>query len=112
MPFHRDGVAFAVRQGGRVLIGDDMGLGKTIQAIATCCAFRAAWPVLVVVPNSVRLVWADELERWIPDLGPGGVNIVHHGQDVAGLRSEAASFHILTYGLLARENPVRDFLCE
>eukprot|EP00973_Karenia_brevis_P087390 12115671-Karenia_brevis.AAC.1 len=62
-----------------------MGLGKTIQAIAVCCAFRAEWPAVIVVPNSVRLVWADELERWIPDLGPGGVNIVQTGQDVEGL---------------------------
>lgn len=112
MPFQRAGVAFAVRRGGCCLVCDDMGLGKTIQAIAVCCAFRADWPAVIVVPNSVRLVWADELERWIPDLGPGGVNIVQTGQDLAGLQSEVAFFHILTYGLLARENPVRQFLLE
>ena len=95
MPFQRAGVAFAIRRGGRVLIGDDMGLGKTIQAIATCCAFRGDWPVLVVVPNSVRFVWADELERWIPDLGPFGVNVVKSSSDVAGLTNENARFHAL-----------------
>jgi len=109
MPFQRSGVAFAVRRGGRVLIGDDMGLGKTIQAIATCCAFREDWPVLIVVPNSVRFVWADELERWIPDIGPGGVNVVKTSQDVSGL-SGPASFHIVTYGLLSRASPIRDLL--
>ena len=110
MPFQRAGVAFAVRRGGRVLIGDDMGLGKTIQAIATCCAFRQDWPVVVVVPNSLRLVWADELERWIPELGPHGVNVVKTGHDVAGLTSAGASFHIITYGILSRASPVRDHL--
>lgn len=109
MPFQRAGVAFAVRRQGRVLIGDDMGLGKTIQAIATCCAFRADWPALVVVPNSVRLVWADELERWVSDLGPWGVNVVRNGQDLLGLKGNA-SFHIITYGLLARGSNVRDYL--
>ena len=29
--FQRDGIAFAVRHGGRALIADDMGLGKTVQ---------------------------------------------------------------------------------
>ncbi|CAE8633637.1 unnamed protein product, partial [Polarella glacialis] len=110
MPFQRAGVAFAVRRGGNALIGDDMGLGKTIQAIATCCAFRGDWPVLLVVPNSLRLVWADELERWIPELGPGGVNVVSSGQDLHGLEKGSASFHIVTYGILTRASPVREFL--
>ena len=111
MPFQRAGVAFAVRRGGRLLLGDDMGLGKTIQAIAMCCAFRLDWPVLIVVPNSVRYVWADELERWIPDIGPRGVNVIQSGQDLHGL-TQGASFHIATYGILARASPVRDFLRE
>ena len=32
MPFQREGVKFALSQGGRVLFGDEMGLGKTLQA--------------------------------------------------------------------------------
>lgn len=31
MAFQRDGVRFALRHGGRALIGDEMGLGKTVQ---------------------------------------------------------------------------------
>ncbi len=31
MAFQREGVRFALRHGGRVLIGDEMGLGKTVQ---------------------------------------------------------------------------------
>jgi SNF2 family DNA or RNA helicase len=34
LPFQLEGVRFALKKKGRVLIGDDMGLGKTIQAIA------------------------------------------------------------------------------
>ena len=32
-PTLSQGVAFAVKHGGRALIGDEMGLGKTIQAM-------------------------------------------------------------------------------
>ena len=109
MPFQRAGVAFAIRREGRVLIGDEMGLGKTIQAIAVCSCFRENWPALVVVPNSVRLVWADELERWMPELGPLCVNVVKSGADIANL-SGPARFHIVSYGILARACPVRDLL--
>eukprot|EP00928_Gymnodinium_smaydae_P020340 TRINITY_DN17862_c2_g3_i1.p1 TRINITY_DN17862_c2_g3~~TRINITY_DN17862_c2_g3_i1.p1 ORF type:complete len:1002 (-),score=158.87 TRINITY_DN17862_c2_g3_i1:120-3041(-) len=112
MPFQRAGVAFAIRRGGRCLIGDDMGLGKTIQAISVCCAFRNEWPVVVVVPNSLRYVWAEELERWIPDIGPQGVKVVKSGRDVDGFTSGVASFYIVSYGLLARANLVRDHLRE
>lgn len=30
MPFQREGVQFALRHGGRALIGDEMGLGKVL----------------------------------------------------------------------------------
>lgn len=30
MPFQREGVKFALRHGGRALIGDEMGLGKVL----------------------------------------------------------------------------------
>eukprot|EP00930_Biecheleria_cincta_P023313 TRINITY_DN16867_c0_g2_i2.p1 TRINITY_DN16867_c0_g2~~TRINITY_DN16867_c0_g2_i2.p1 ORF type:complete len:926 (-),score=144.06 TRINITY_DN16867_c0_g2_i2:153-2930(-) len=110
LPYQRAGVAFAVQRSGRVLIGDDMGLGKTIQGLAICAAFRRDWPALLVVPNSVRLMWADELARWIPDIGPWGVNLVKSGQDLFGLKDERACFHIVTYGILTRASAVRDFL--
>lgn len=33
MAFQREGVKFALRHGGRALIGDEMGLGKTVQVL-------------------------------------------------------------------------------
>jgi len=108
MPFQREGVRFALARAGRALIGDDMGLGKTIQAIAVCCAYRSEWPCLLIVPNSMRLVWADEIEKWVSDLAPGAVSIIRHGSDVAPLHDPEVSFLILTYGLLARKSPVSE----
>lgn len=39
MPFQREGVKFALKHGGRALIGDEMGLGKTVQ-VRACAGGR------------------------------------------------------------------------
>lgn len=49
--------SFAIAKGGRLLLADDMGLGKTIQAICIATFYRKEWPLLVVVPSSVRFTW-------------------------------------------------------
>ncbi|EIE23396.1 P-loop containing nucleoside triphosphate hydrolase protein [Coccomyxa subellipsoidea C-169] len=65
MAFQRDGVRFALRHGGRALIGDEMGLGKTVQALALMAAFRDEWPCLIIVPSSLREQWVDALVEWL-----------------------------------------------
>ncbi len=65
-PYQRKGVdwlAFLSRVELGALLADDMGLGKTVQAL---CAVVP--PCLVVSPTSVLFNWADELERFRPDL--------------------------------------------
>ena len=54
MKFQQEGVRFALRRGGRVLIGDEMGLGKTVQAVALLAAYRDKWPALIIAPSSLR----------------------------------------------------------
>lgn len=49
--------SFAISKRGRLLLADDMGLGKTIQAICIAAFYRKEWPLLVVVPSSVRFTW-------------------------------------------------------
>ena len=49
--------SFAIAQRGRLLLADDMGLGKTIQAICIAAYYRKEWPLLAVVPSSVRFTW-------------------------------------------------------
>uniref|UniRef100_A0A8C5CV90 Zinc finger, RAN-binding domain containing 3 n=1 Tax=Gadus morhua TaxID=8049 RepID=A0A8C5CV90_GADMO len=73
-----------------------MGLGKTIQAIAAAYAYRAEWPLLVVVPSSLRYPWVEELERWLPELQPGDINLVES-------RSHTAKVTVLGYGLLTSD---------
>jgi hypothetical protein len=52
-----------------------MGLGKTLQALATILYWRHEWPVLIVVPSSLRLQWADQVQQWIPNIIPTDINI-------------------------------------
>ena len=76
LPFQRDGLDFCMAKQGKCLIGDEMGLGKTVQAIASAFAYHTEWPLLVVVPASMKLTWVDELERWLPVLQPGDIKLV------------------------------------
>ncbi|XP_068575523.1 LOW QUALITY PROTEIN: DNA annealing helicase and endonuclease ZRANB3 [Cebidichthys violaceus] len=101
MPFQREGVEFALSRNGRCMIADEMGLGKTVQAIAVAYAFRQEWPLLVVVPSSLKYPWIEELERWIPELQPGDINLVENKSDTMGISSSKVT--VLGYGLLTTD---------
>uniref|UniRef100_A0AAY4CHQ1 Helicase ATP-binding domain-containing protein n=1 Tax=Denticeps clupeoides TaxID=299321 RepID=A0AAY4CHQ1_9TELE len=92
MPFQREGIEFALSQNGRY-----MGLGKTIQAISVAYIYRQEWPLLIVVPSSLKYPWIEELERWVPDLKPGDINLVENKSDTA------SKVTILGYGLLTTD---------
>lgn len=62
--FQLKGVEFVLERHGRALIGDEMGVGKTIQAIAAASAYIEEWPLLVICPASIKLIWRDELIKW------------------------------------------------
>ncbi|WP_433676785.1 DEAD/DEAH box helicase [Microbacterium gorillae] len=56
----------AVRTGKRsFLLADEPGLGKTAQSVLAA-SVAGAYPLLVVVPNVVKMNWAREVERWTP----------------------------------------------
>ena len=50
-------------------------LAETLQAISLCWLLRDHWPVLVIMPASMRAAWAEELERWLPALHPGSIKM-------------------------------------
>jgi SNF2 family DNA or RNA helicase len=102
MPFQREGVSFCSRNNMRCLIGDEMGLGKTIQAITCAWLMRDEWPLLIVVPASMRYSWIDEIEKWLPDLHSTDICLVRSGQDV-GIITGEKKITIVTYGLLQQK---------
>uniref|UniRef100_H0WJS4 SWI/SNF-related matrix-associated actin-dependent regulator of chromatin subfamily A-like protein 1 n=1 Tax=Otolemur garnettii TaxID=30611 RepID=H0WJS4_OTOGA len=98
MPFQRTGVNFAIAKGGRLLLADDMGLGKTIQAICIAAFYRKEWPLLVVVPSSVRFTWEQAFLQWLPSLSPRDVNVVVTGKDCLN----SGLVNIVSFDLLSR----------
>ncbi|KAM7105017.1 SWI/SNF-related matrix-associated actin-dependent regulator of chromatin subfamily A-like protein 1 isoform 1-T2 [Molossus nigricans] len=98
LPFQRAGVNFAIAKGGRLLLADDMGLGKTVQAICIAAFYRKEWPLLVVVPSSVRFTWEQAFLRWLPSLTPEHINVVVTGKD----RLTAGLVNIVSFDLLSK----------
>ncbi|CAH0186011.1 DEAD/DEAH box helicase [Microbacterium sp. Bi121] len=63
---HQSRFLEAVRAGHRsFLLADEPGLGKTAQSVLAA-SLADAYPLLVVVPNVVKMNWAREVERWTP----------------------------------------------
>ena len=54
LPFQKVGVQYGISRQGRVMIADDMGLGKTVQALGLASHYKDAWPLLIIVPSSMR----------------------------------------------------------
>src|SRR5690606_35489398 len=63
---HQSRFVEAVRAGHRTfLLADEPGLAKTAQS-ALAASVAHAYPLLVVVPNVVKMNWAREVELWTP----------------------------------------------
>ncbi|KAL2653918.1 hypothetical protein R1flu_022046 [Riccia fluitans] len=75
MEFQIEGVRFALQHGGRALIADEMGLGKTLQALAVVSCLHEDWPVLIIVPSSLRVHWANMVTTWL-NVSPSDITIV------------------------------------
>ncbi|XP_066543672.1 DNA annealing helicase and endonuclease ZRANB3 isoform X2 [Amia ocellicauda] len=101
MPFQREGVKFALSRHGRCMIADEMGLGKTIQAISVACFYKDEWPLLIVVPSSLKYPWIEEMEKWIPELNPNDISLVENKTDIG--RISTSKVTVLGYGLLTND---------
>ncbi|NXH15840.1 ZRAB3 endonuclease, partial [Bucco capensis] len=101
LPFQEKGIIFALQRNGRCMIADEMGLGKTIQAIAISYYYRNEWPLLIVVPSSLRYPWVEELEKWIPELSPDDITIIQSKTDTGKISTSKVT--ILGYGLLTSD---------
>ncbi|MCU1546020.1 MAG: helicase [Homoserinimonas sp.] len=64
---HQAEFVASARNGHRsYLLADEPGLGKTAQALLAASVTNS-YPLLVVVPNVVKMNWAREVERWTPN---------------------------------------------
>ncbi|RXM33969.1 DNA annealing helicase and endonuclease ZRANB3 [Acipenser ruthenus] len=101
MSFQKEGVKFAISRNGRCMIADEMGLGKTIQAISVAYFYKQEWPLLIVVPSSLKYPWIEEMEKWIPELNPDDINLIDNKVDIG--RISTSKVTVLGYGLLTSD---------
>ncbi|MGW9114007.1 DEAD/DEAH box helicase [Microbacterium sp. NPDC055683] len=93
---HQSRFLEAVRQGHRsFLLADEPGLGKTAESVLAA-SVAEAYPLVVVVPNVVKMNWAREVERWTPQRR--ATVITGDGQDVDAF----ADVFIVNYEILDR----------
>ena len=93
---HQSRFLESVRAGHRsFLLADEPGLGKTAQSVLAA-SLADAYPLLVVVPNVVKMNWAREVERWTPQRR--ATVIQGDGQDVDAF----ADVFIVNYEILDR----------
>eukprot|EP01102_Stenamoeba_stenopodia_P020096 TRINITY_DN7727_c0_g1_i4.p1 TRINITY_DN7727_c0_g1~~TRINITY_DN7727_c0_g1_i4.p1 ORF type:complete len:674 (+),score=170.01 TRINITY_DN7727_c0_g1_i4:489-2510(+) len=78
-----------------------MGLGKTLQAIAIASYYRSEWPLLIITPSSLRVHWAEQIERWIPDVYGEDIKVIANGKS-----KPDAVVNIVSYDLLPRMTTV------
>uniref|UniRef100_A0A8B9TF26 Zinc finger RANBP2-type containing 3 n=1 Tax=Anas platyrhynchos TaxID=8839 RepID=A0A8B9TF26_ANAPL len=97
LPFQEKGIIFT----SNFFFFSQMGLGKTIQAIAISYYYKKEWPLLIVVPSSLRYPWVDEMEKWIPELSPDDIIIIQNKTDTG--RISTSKVTILGYGLLTSD---------
>ena len=77
------------------LLADEPGLGKTAQALLAANV-TGSYPLLVVVPNVVKVNWAREVEKWTPQRAS---TVVHgDGDDIDAF----ADIVIVNYEVLDR----------
>ncbi|GAX84585.1 hypothetical protein CEUSTIGMA_g12006.t1 [Chlamydomonas eustigma] len=96
MPFQVEGVKFGLRHHGRCLIADEMGVGKTVQGIALATCYQEEWPLLIIVPASLRLMWAEEIEKWLPHVRPSQIRVVEGRSDRLTYIGDKSSLPLIT----------------
>jgi SWI/SNF-related matrix-associated actin-dependent regulator 1 of chromatin subfamily A len=98
--FQRQGVMYALRRGGRALIGDEMGLGKTVQACALLSCYRDEWPALILVPTSLREAWRNALQSWL-EVEDSDIACVGAASEAWKL-DEGKKFNVVPYSLVVK----------
>ncbi|KAL0028605.1 hypothetical protein WJX79_005056 [Trebouxia sp. C0005] len=100
MGFQREGIKFALKRGGRLLVGDEMGLGKTVQAIGIMACYKDEWPCVIITPSSLREQWADALHQWL-GITDDCVHMVTKGKDCQ-LEGKKFQFLITSYNFVPK----------
>ncbi|SBT77869.1 DNA helicase, putative [Plasmodium ovale] len=80
LPYQLETIYFFKKKKGRILIADEMGLGKTLQCISIF-HFYNLYPVLIVVPASLKINWFTEIERFLCFLDTSQILVIDSSND-------------------------------
>eukprot|EP00536_Pseudo-nitzschia_multiseries_P003999 jgi/Psemu1/187049/e_gw1.64.101.1 len=93
---------------GRLLLADEMGLGKSITSLAIMCHYMDEWPLLILCPASLRHIWPNEIEKFLPGLPPSSVYVVQGFDDADFYENERKrkkiKIVVATYSLLQKRS--------
>jgi len=64
--------------------------------------YKKDWPLLIIAPSSLRHVWRDEIQKWIPSLASKDIQMFKTGKDVW---SSDACIFIFSYDLATKRSP-------
>ncbi|XP_066137619.1 SWI/SNF-related matrix-associated actin-dependent regulator of chromatin subfamily A-like protein 1 isoform X2 [Euwallacea fornicatus] len=98
LPFQLEGVQFGVNRNGRCLIADDMGLGKTFQALGIAHYYKRDWPLLIVTTASMRNVWEETIQRYLPSISILQIQYMASAKDYIG----SSQILIVSHDLMLR----------
>ena len=89
---------------GRLLLADEMGLGKSITSLAIMCHYMSEWPLLILCPASLRYIWPNEIEKFLPGLSPSSIYVVQGFDDADFYENETKrkkiKIVVATYSIL------------
>jgi SNF2 family DNA or RNA helicase len=97
-----------VNLNGRLLLADEMGLGKSITSLAIMSHYMSEWPLLILCPASLRSIWPNEIEKFLPGLPPSSVYVVQGFDDADFYENEQKrkkiKIVVATYSLLQKRS--------
>lgn len=87
--FQREAYDFATttnpsnKSSTKLLLADEMGLGKSVTSLSIMTHYYSSWPLLVLVPASLRYTWPAEIEKFLPTLPSQSIYVVQGFEDVS-----------------------------
>lgn len=78
--FQKEGIINIEKFGGRVLLADEMGLGKTCQSIGWFSQRKNIFPIIIIVPATIKLKWKREILKWSDIIKETDIYIVYGRQ--------------------------------
>ncbi|CCW67656.1 unnamed protein product [Phytomonas sp. Hart1] len=95
-----EGLEQILRFRGRALLADEMGVGKTLEALAAVSALNA-FPLLLVTPSALKVMWADEIEKYLhSQVQVNDVHIIKGSNDALG-SGQIPKVVIVSYHMVA-----------